>query len=113
MKILFSVHNFDKMLFQPNNNNSAPANKVHLAGPVNKFILVRKIISHSEFEVAPYPEIIVKYYLIPMPNFMLLSQCAQFSCCAAGLNRGENQTLAGAIPFCGEHPGPRFEDKFR
>ena len=28
-------------------------------------------------------------------------------------NRGENQTLAGAIPFCGEYPGPRFEDKFR
>ena len=26
---------------------------------------------------------------------------------------GENQTLAGAIPFCGEYPGPRFEDKFR
>ena len=26
---------------------------------------------------------------------------------------GENQTLVGAIPFCGEHPGPRFEDKFR
>ena len=32
------------------------------------------------------------------------------------LNRtteGKNQTLVGAIPFCGEHPGPRFEDKFR
>ena len=28
-------------------------------------------------------------------------------------NRGENQALAGAIPFCGEYPGPRFEDKFR
>ena len=28
-------------------------------------------------------------------------------------NRGENQTLVGAIPFCGEYPGPRFEDKFR
>ena len=26
---------------------------------------------------------------------------------------GKNQTLAGAIPFCGEYPGPRFEDKFR
>ena len=26
---------------------------------------------------------------------------------------GKNQTLVGAIPFCGEHPGPRFEDKFR
>ena len=26
---------------------------------------------------------------------------------------GENQTLVGAIPFCGEYPGPRFEDKFR
>ena len=28
-------------------------------------------------------------------------------------NRGENQALIGAIPFCGEYPGPRFEDKFR
>ena len=28
-------------------------------------------------------------------------------------NRGENQALVGAIPFCGEYPGPRFEDKFR
>ena len=26
---------------------------------------------------------------------------------------GKNQTLVGAIPFCGEYPGPRFEDKFR
>ena len=26
---------------------------------------------------------------------------------------GKNQALVGAIPFCGEHPGPRFEDKFR
>ena len=29
------------------------------------------------------------------------------------LTEGKNQTLAGAIPFCGEYPGPRFEDKFR
>ena len=28
-------------------------------------------------------------------------------------NRGENQALVAAIPFCGEHPGPQFEDKFR
>ena len=28
-------------------------------------------------------------------------------------NRGENQALAGAIPYCGEYPGPRFEDKFQ
>ena len=28
-------------------------------------------------------------------------------------DRGENQALVGAIPFCGEYPGPRFEDKFR
>ena len=28
-------------------------------------------------------------------------------------NRGENQALVGAIPYCGEYPGPRFEDKFR
>ena len=27
-------------------------------------------------------------------------------------NRGDNQALAGAILFCGEHPGPRFEGKF-
>ena len=26
---------------------------------------------------------------------------------------GKNQTLVGAIPFCGEYPGPRFEDKLR
>ena len=26
---------------------------------------------------------------------------------------GKNQALLGAIPFCGEYPGPRFEDKFR
>ena len=26
---------------------------------------------------------------------------------------GKNQALAGAIPDCGEYPGPRFEDKFR
>ena len=25
----------------------------------------------------------------------------------------ENQALVGAIPFCGEYPSPRFEDKFR
>ena len=29
------------------------------------------------------------------------------------LNRGENQALAGATQFCGENPGPQFEDKFR
>ena len=58
---------------------------MHLAGPVNKFILVRKIHITQRFEVTPYPEIIVRYYLIPMPNFMLLSQCAQYSCSAAGL----------------------------
>ena len=28
-------------------------------------------------------------------------------------NRGETQALVGAIPFCGEYPGSRFEDKFR
>ena len=26
---------------------------------------------------------------------------------------GKNQTLVGVIPFCGEYPGPRFDDKFR
>ena len=24
---------------------------------------------------------------------------------------GKNQALVGAIPFCGEYPGSRFEDK--
>ena len=26
---------------------------------------------------------------------------------------GKNQALVGAIPVCGEYPGPRFEDEFR
>ena len=26
---------------------------------------------------------------------------------------GKNQALVGAIPYCGEYPDPRFEDKFR
>ena len=26
---------------------------------------------------------------------------------------GKNQALVGAVPFCGEYLGPRFEDKFR
>ena len=30
-----------------------------------------------------------------------------------GVPEGKNQTLVGAIPFCGEYPGPRFDDKFR
>ena len=34
----------------------------------------------------------------------------QISSC---LTEGKNQTLVGAIPFCGEYPGPWFEDKFR
>ena len=25
---------------------------------------------------------------------------------------GENHSLVGVIPFCGEHSGRRFEDKF-
>ena len=25
----------------------------------------------------------------------------------------KNQALVGVIPFCGEYPGPRFEDQFR
>ena len=29
------------------------------------------------------------------------------------LTEGKNQALVGALPFCGEHPGPRSEDKFR
>ena len=30
-----------------------------------------------------------------------------------GRTEGKNQALVGAIPFSGEHRGPRFEDKFR
>ena len=30
-----------------------------------------------------------------------------------GQTKKKSQTLAGVIPFCGEYPGPRFEDKFR
>ena len=29
------------------------------------------------------------------------------------ITEGKNQALVGAMPFCGEYPGPRFEDKFR
>ena len=29
------------------------------------------------------------------------------------LKEGKNQALVGAIPFCGEYPGPWFEDKFQ
>ena len=29
------------------------------------------------------------------------------------ITEGKTQALVGAIPFCGEHPGPRLEDKFR
>ena len=28
------------------------------------------------------------------------------------ITEGKNQTLVRAIPFCGEYPGPRCEDKF-
>ena len=29
------------------------------------------------------------------------------------VTEGKNQALVGALPFCGEYPGPRSEDKFR
>ena len=29
------------------------------------------------------------------------------------ITEGENQALVGAIPFCGEYPGSRYEDKLR
>ena len=32
---------------------------------------------------------------------------------AGGRTEGKNQALVGAIPFCSEYLGPRFEDKFR
>ena len=31
----------------------------------------------------------------------------------AAQTEGKNQAVVGTIPFCGEYPGPRFEDKFR
>ena len=31
----------------------------------------------------------------------------------ANATEGKNQALVGAIPYCGEYPGPRFEDKFQ
>ena len=34
-------------------------------------------------------------------------------CKIAIITEGENQALVEAIPFCGEYPGPWFEDKFR
>ena len=30
----------------------------------------------------------------------------------AVITEGKNRALVGAILFCGEYPGPRFEDKF-
>ena len=30
-----------------------------------------------------------------------------------GSTEGKNQALVGAIPFCGEYPGSRLEDKFQ
>ena len=29
------------------------------------------------------------------------------------IRQRENQALTGAIPYCGEYPGPRFEDNIR
>ena len=31
----------------------------------------------------------------------------------ASVTEGKKHSLVGAISFCGEYPGPRFEDKFR
>ena len=85
MKTLFSVHNFDKSSFnQIITTQHQPTKCIWLVQCINSFWSA-KYISHSEFEVAPYPEIIVRYCLIPIPNFMLLPQCAQFSCYAARL----------------------------
>ena len=30
-----------------------------------------------------------------------------------GRTEGKNQTAVRVTPYCGEYPGPRFEDKFR
>ena len=40
----------------------------------------------------------------------MITQNLYFGFCQT---EGKNQTLVGAIPFCGEYPDPRFEDKFR
>ena len=39
--------------------------------------------------------------------------CMETAGSSVGETEGKNQTLVGAIPFCSEYPGPRFEDKFR
>ena len=43
----------------------------------------------------------------------LLFKVFWFGLCFHIKNRGKNQALVVAIPFCGEYPGPQFEDKFR
>ena len=43
----------------------------------------------------------------------ILSSCS-FTCIMISLRtEGKNQALVGALPFCGEYPGPRSEDKSR
>ena len=50
------------------------------------------------------------------PTKMAQVFCASNAVCSKTMTlqtEGENQVLVGAIPFSGEYPGPRFEDKFR
>ena len=45
--------------------------------------------------------------------FLVISKNGYNEHLLIGTTEGKNQTLVRAIPFCGECPGPRFEDKFR
>ena len=46
-------------------------------------------------------------------TFSSASPCLSLAIILQRSTDGKNQALVGAIPFCGEYPGPRFEDKFR
>ena len=42
-------------------------------------------------------------------QYSLTQHCRQLD----RATEGKNQALVGAIPFCGEYPGPQFEDEVR
>ena len=67
-------------------------------------MLNRFILNVTKFQLPPPNRLgtVIKniFGVIPMSNRVKATE-------------GKNQTLVGAIPFCGEYPGPRFEDKFR
>ena len=50
-------------------------------------------------------------YTIPRARVVQLKKDSYFT--ADETTEGKNQALAGAIPYCGEYPGPWYEDKFR